>query len=278
MYSVSLSRPQESRPATQTYGVRLSPQHMSLQAPTDTDPRPEPRTPLTKERVLRAAITLADAGGVESLSMRKLAHELGVEAMSLYNHVRNKDDILDGIVEVVIGEIEVCPRGADWKRSMRHQVMSARKVLLRHPWAPPVIESRTGMSPAMLRYMDAVIGTFREGGFSIDLTHHAIHSLGSRVLGFTQELFDDSRELTPAMAEILARELAARYPYAAEMAVSVTHDGGLGGCDDNLEFEFGLDLILDGFERQAVSARDQERSGEQPADDLRNPRTSAASS
>jgi AcrR family transcriptional regulator len=243
---------------------------MSLQASTNTDPGPGPRSPLTRERVLRAAITLADAGGVESLSMRKLAHELGVEAMSLYNHVRNKDDILDGIVEVVIGEIDVYPRGADWKTALRQQVMSARQVLLRHPWAPPVIESRTGMSPAMLRYMDSVIGRFREGGFSIDLTHHAIHVLGSRVLGFTQELFDDSRELTPAMAEMLARELATRYPYAAEMALAVTHNGGLGGCDDDMEFEFGLDLILDGFERQAVSSREQEWSGEPPADGLRN--------
>jgi AcrR family transcriptional regulator len=203
--------------------------------------------------VLRAAVTLADTAGVESLSMRKIAHELGVEAMSLYNHVRNKDDMLDGIVDAVIGEIDVCPGGSDWKATMRRQVMSARTVLLRHPWAPPVIESRKGMSPAMLRYMDAVIGTFRSGGFSIDMTHHAIHVLGSRVLGFTQELFDDSREVTPAMAETFAREMAARYPHAAEMALAVTHEGGLGGCDDDLEFEFGLDLILDGFER----SRDQ---------------------
>jgi AcrR family transcriptional regulator len=205
--------------------------------------------PLSKERVLRAAVVLADTGGVEALSMRKLAQALGVEAMSLYNHVRNKEDILDGIVDVVVGEIEVCPSGADWHATMRQQVLAARQVLLRHPWAPPVIESRTSMSPAMLGYMNAVIGLLREGGFSIQLAHHAIHVLGSRVLGFTQDLFDDSTELTPEMAAIVARELADNHPYAAEMAMAVSHDGGLGGCDDDLEFEFGLDLILDGFER-----------------------------
>lgn len=207
------------------------------------------RAPLSKERVLRAAVALADTGGVEALSMRKLAQTLGVEAMSLYNHVRNKSDILDGIVDVVVGEIEVCSSDADWKATLRQQVMSARKVLLRHPWAPPVIESRTGMSPAMIGYMNAVIGLLREGGFSIKLAHHAIHVLGSRVLGFTQDLFDDSTELSPEMAAMVARELADNYPYAAEMAMAVSHDGGLGGCDDDLEFEFGLDLILDGFEQ-----------------------------
>jgi AcrR family transcriptional regulator len=193
--------------------------------------------------------------------MRKLAQALGVEAMSLYNHVRNKEDILDGIVDVVVSEIEVCPRGADWQATMRQQVISARKVLLRHPWAPPVIESRTSTRPAMVGYMNAVIGLLREGGFSIELAHHAIHVLGSRVLGFTQDLFDDSTELSPEMAAMLARELADNYPYAAEMAMAVSHDGGLGGCDDDLEFEFGLDLILDGFERLRAAARAREPSG-----------------
>jgi AcrR family transcriptional regulator len=227
---------------------------MRLQMATPAEPDAASRTPLSKERVLRAAVVLADTGGVEALSMRKLAQTLGVEAMSLYNHVRNKEDILDGIVDVVVGEIDVCPSGADWKATLRQQVMSARKVLLRHPWAPPVIESRTGMSPAMMAYMNAVIGLLREGGFSIKLAHHAIHVLGSRVLGFTQDLFDDSTELSPEMAAMVARELADNYPYAAEMAMAVSHDGGLGGCDDDLEFEFGLGLILDGFERLRATA------------------------
>jgi len=204
---------------------------------------------LSTERVLRAAVDLADRGGIDSLSMRKLAQELGVEAMSLYNHVQNKDDILDGIVEVVVGKIDVVAGSADWKTSLREQAIQARRVLLRHPWAPRVIESRTAMRPAMLRYMDSVIGLLRQGGFSIDMAHHAIHVLGSRVLGFTQELFDDSQEVSPEMAAIFVREFAGRYPYAAEMAAAVRHDAGLGGCDDDFEFEFGLELILDGLER-----------------------------
>lgn len=211
----------------------------------------EPRTPLTKERVLRAAINLADKGGIESLSMRKLGQELRVEAMSLYNHVRNKDDVLDGIADVVVGEIDVEPSAADWKTSLRERVISARTVLLRHPWAPRVIQSRTNPSPAMLRYLESVIGILREGGFSVDLCHHAMHVMGSRVLGFTQELFDDSKKLgpDPEIAAILARELGDKYPYLTEMAMAVSHEGGLGGCDDDVEFEFALDLILDGLER-----------------------------
>ena len=224
---------------------------MWRQMATQSEPGAEPRTPLSKERVLRAAINLADRGGIESLSMRKLGQELGVEAMSLYNHVRNKNDVLDGIADVVVGEIDLCPGAADWKTSLRQRVISARTVLLRHPWAPSVIQSRTNPSPAMLRYLESVIGILREGGFSIDLAHHAMHVMGSRVLGFTQELFDDSKELgpDPEMAAILARELGDKYPYITEMAMAVSHDGGLGGCDDDVEFEFALDLILDGLER-----------------------------
>jgi AcrR family transcriptional regulator len=226
---------------------------------THTQPSAQTRAPLSKERVLRAAVDLADRAGIESLSMRKLAHEFGVEAMSLYNHVHNKGDILDGIVDVVVGEIEVLPGGGDWKTSMRQQVIAARGVLLRHPWAPRLIESRTTMNPALLRYMDSVIGMLRQGGFSIDLAHHALHVLGSRVLGFTQDLFDDSAKASPGpeVAASFARELAGTYPYAAEMAVSVSHDGGLGGCDDDVEFEFGLDLILDGLERLRDAARER---------------------
>ena len=229
---------------------------MWRQMATQAEPNAEHRTPLSKERVLRAAIDLADKAGVESLSMRKLAQELGVEAMSLYNHVRNKDDMLDGIVDGVVSEIDVSRSGADWKASLRQRVMTARAVVQRHPWAPRVIETRIGMSPTMLRYMDSVIGILREGGFSIDLAHHALHVMGSRVLGFTQDLFDDSARAAPDqdMAATFAGEFAARYPHAAEMAMAATHDGVLGGCDDDAEFEFGLELILDGLERFRDSA------------------------
>ena len=217
---------------------------------TQTEPGAEPRTPLSKERVLKAAVALADKGGIEALSMRKLAQELGVEAMSLYNHVRNKEDILDGVVDVVVGEIEVPPRTTEWKASLRQTVMSARMVLLRHPWAPRVIESRKNPSPATFQYFESVIGILRAGGFSVDLAHHALHVLGSRVLGFTQELFNDSDELaTGPEAAAMFAQLADKFPYMTEMAMAVSHEGGLGGCDDDVEFGFALDLILDGLER-----------------------------
>jgi AcrR family transcriptional regulator len=211
--------------------------------------------------VLRAAVDLADKGGIESLSMRKLAQELGVEAMSLYNHVQNKEDILDGVVDVVVGEIQLPPKTSEWKTSLRQTVLSARGVLLRHPWAPRVIESRKNPSPATFAYFEAVIGILRSGGFSVDLTHHALHALGSRVLGFTQELFNDSDELAsgPDAAAMYA-QMADKFPYMIEMAMAVSHEGGLGGCDDDMEFAFALDLILDGFERlrEASSARSED--------------------
>ena len=222
---------------------------------TRAEPSAEPRAPLSKERVLRAAVDVADKGGIESLSMRKLAQELRVEAMSLYNHVRNKEDILDGVVDVVVGEIQVPPKTSDWKTSLRQTVLSARGVLLRHPWAPRVIESRKNPSPATFQYFESVIGILRTGGFSVDLTHHALHALGSRVLGFTQELFNDSDELAsgPDAAAMYA-QMADKFPYMIEMAMAVSHEGGLGGCDDDVEFAFALDLILDGLERLREAA------------------------
>jgi AcrR family transcriptional regulator len=209
----------------------------------------ERRAQLTRERVVAAGIELADRDGIESISMRRLAQELGVEAMSLYTHVRNKDDLLDGMVDAVIGKIPTSADGADWKTSLRQMVLAARSVVLTHPWAPRPIESRTTLGPAMMRYANTVIGVLREGGFTIAQTHHALHILGSRVLGFTQDLFDDSGDLEPETAASLASELGAALPYVAEMALAVTHGGALGGCDDDIEFEFALDFILDGLDR-----------------------------
>ena len=209
----------------------------------------ERRTQLTRERVVAAGIELADRDGIESISMRRLAQELGVEAMSLYTHVRNKDDLLDGMVDAVIGKIPASADGADWKTSLRQMVLAARSVVLTHPWAPRPIESRTTPGPAMMRYVNTVIGVLREGGFTIAQAHHALHILGSRVLGFTQDLFDDSGDLEPETAASLASELGAALPYVAEMALAVTHGGALGRCDDNIEFEFALDFILDGLDR-----------------------------
>jgi AcrR family transcriptional regulator len=184
--------------------------------------------------------------------MRKLGQELGVEAMSLYNHVRDKEQIVDGIVDLVISEIELPSPTRDWKASLRALVLSARRVLQRHPWAPAVIESRTTPSPATFAYFEAVLGVLRSGGFSLDLAHHALHAMGSRVMGFTQELFDDSEQVGPSKEEaaLLAGQMAAQFPRITEMAMSVSHGEALGGgCDDDVEFAFALDLILEGLER-----------------------------
>ena len=209
----------------------------------------EHRPQLTRERVVAAAVELADRDGIESISMRKLAQELGVEAMSLYTHVRNKDDLLDGMADAVVGEIPASADGADWKTSLRQMVLAARRVMLRHTWAPRVIESRTTLGPAMMRYADTVIGVLREGGFTIAQAHHALHNIGSRLLGFTQALFDDSGDLDPETAAQLESQLGATHPYAVEMALAVTHTGALGPCDDDAEFTFALDFILDGLDR-----------------------------
>jgi AcrR family transcriptional regulator len=218
---------------------------------TQVDAAAPPRQPLSRERVLAAAVALADAGGVDSLSMRKLAQELGVVPMALYKHVANKDELLDGMVDVVVGEIDPPAGGTDWKTAIRRRVLSARGALLRHPWASQVIESRSSATPAVLAYMDAMIGIFRAGGFSIDLTHHAMHAMGSRLLGFSQELFDDTADIAPETAAAMLRELAA-FPHITELVTAITHDQGsvVGqGCDDQFEFEFALDLMLDGLER-----------------------------
>jgi AcrR family transcriptional regulator len=209
----------------------------------------ERRVQLTRERVVAGGIELADRDGIESISMRRLAQELGVEAMSLYTHVRNKDDLLDGMVDAVIGKIPTNADGADWKKSLRQMALAARGIVLTHPWAPHLIESRATPGPATLRYINTVLGVLREGGFTIAQTHHALHILGSRALGFTQDLFDDSGDLEPETAASLASELGATLPYVAEMALAVTHGGALGRCDDDVEFEFALDLILDGLDR-----------------------------
>jgi AcrR family transcriptional regulator len=210
------------------------------------------RAPLSRDRVLRAAVALADDSGIESLSMRKLAEELGVVPMALYKHVAKKEELLDGMIDLVVGEIDPPVRGPDWKSAVRQRILSARRALLRHPWASRVLESRTNPTPVLLEYMDSMIGTFRAGGFSVDLTHHVMHTIGSRLLGFTQELFDDSRSVDPEMQAIMLREMARKYPYVAEIAGAASHEGEsvVGqGCDDQFEFEFALDLLLDGFER-----------------------------
>ncbi|MEV0395540.1 TetR/AcrR family transcriptional regulator [Polymorphospora rubra] len=217
------------------------------------------RTPLSRDRILRAAVALADGAGIESLSMRNLAQELGVVPMALYKHVTNKDELLDGMIDVVVGEIDPAVPDADWKHVIRGRILSARQMLLRHPWASLAIESRNMATPAILAYLDAIVGTLRAGGFSANLAHHVMHAMGSRVLGFSQELFDTSRRAgrsgatdpePPAAG--FPPEVAARFPHLAEIATAASHDDAsvVGqGCDDQFEFEFALDLLLDGLER-----------------------------
>jgi AcrR family transcriptional regulator len=199
--------------------------------------------------VLAVAVELADRDGIELISMRRLAQELGVEAMSLYTHVRNKDDLLDGMADSVIGEIPLGTYRGDWKTSLRQVVLAARTVMLRHPWGPRLVESRTAPGPAALGYINAVIGILREGGFTIAQAHQSLHIFGSRLLGFAQSPFDDSGDLDPEAAVALERQLGATHPYAVEMALAVTHTGVLGPCDDDTEFAFALEFILDGLDR-----------------------------
>ena len=217
------------------------------------------RIPLSRDRVLTAAVALADEVGIEALSMRRLAQELGVVPMALYKHVANKEELLDGMVDALVSEIDPPVSGAGWQNAVRLRVLSARTALLRHPWARQVLESRTNKTPAVLGYMDSFIGMFLAGGFSVDLTHHVMHALGSRMWGFTQELFQDPAggtaegpaDLPPEAQAAMFREMAERYPNILKVASASAHgDSVVGqGCDDQFEFEFALDLLLAGFER-----------------------------
>ena len=155
------------------------------------------------------------------------------------------------MVDLIVGEIHATVTGSDWKSDVRRRILSARLALVRHLWASRVIESRAAPTPVMLGYMDSVIGLFRTGGFSADLTHHVMHALGSRLWWFTQELFDNSPSVDSQDQAVMLREMAGKCPYVTEMAIAATHDESVvgSGCDDQFEFEFALDLLLDGFER-----------------------------
>ena len=213
---------------------------------------------------MQAAITVADKGGIESLTMRKLAEELGVEAMSLYYHVANKEAVLDGVVEALMGEIEqelggfgVPAEVTSWKTVMRERILLARTVMLRHPWAPSVFETRTRMGPTIIMYFEGLLGIMREGGFSYDLAHHAMHAVGSRAIGFSQELFKPDSAEADEDAQEMFEHMMDQLPYLAGMMMEIAHDDPettLGWCDDQSEFEFTLDLILDGLESLRAKA------------------------
>ena len=206
--------------------------------------------PLSRRRVLDAAVALADRDGVGALSMRKLAQELGVEAMSLYHHVAGKDAILDGIVDVVFAEIELPSGDGGWKAAMRRRAVSAREVLRRHPWATALMESRSTPGPANLRHHDAVLGVLRNAGFSVELAAHAYSLLDAYIYGFAlQESslpFDTPEETAAVASSIMDGFPADAFPYLTEIAVAHVLQPGY---DYGNEYQFGLELILDGLER-----------------------------
>jgi AcrR family transcriptional regulator len=212
-----------------------------------------PRVRLNRDRVLRTAIELADSNGIEALTMRKLGEVLGVEAMSLYNHVANKADLLNGMVDAVFGEIELPSHDDQWKPAIRNRSISFRDMLSRHPWATMLKDSGTQPGPSTLRHHDRVIGTFRNGGFSVAMTAHAFSAVDSYVYGFAVQeagLPFTTEEETAAMAQVMLAQLpVSEYPYLAEL---MTKHIMIPGYDYADEFLLGLDLMLDGLERALV--------------------------
>lgn len=219
------------------------------------------RPPLSKERIFEAAVATADQGGLEALTMRGLAEALDVEAMSLYYHVANKEALLDGVARVIVEEVlegiadfPPATGPGDWRPAIRSRILQAREVMLRHKWAPQILETRAAMNPAVLRYFHELLKIFRSGGLSYDLIHHALHALGSRALGFSQELFNPGTQgADQDPSDDLMARMASELPVFIEFIQAIAHDDPadrtLGWCDDQTEFEFALDLMLDGIDR-----------------------------
>jgi AcrR family transcriptional regulator len=217
-------------------------------------PEPTSRIPLTRDRVLLAAMTFADEGGIDTLSMRKLAQVLGVEAMSLYYHVANKDDIMGGILGLAMGEVELPPAEVEWKEALRRTATSMHDVFQRHPWAAPLMMSPRRVSDARIRWMDAVLGRLRQAGFSANQTYHAYHALDSHITGSTlwQSGYAAAlRNTTTTALDFLNSLPQGAYPYLVEHV----HEH-LAGPDDISEFEFGLGLILDSLEQKLAQSPD----------------------
>ena len=207
----------------------------------------EPRIPLSRDRILRAALDLADESGIESLTMRKLGQALGFEAMSLYNHVSNKDDLLDGILDLVLDETELPAPGEAWDAAIRKSAVSVYEALRRHPWACALLMSPDHVRPARLRSMDSLLGALRDAGFSAETTYHAYHVLDGYILGFS--FWHWSHSYAPAemsdLVERFSRLISPDvYPHLYEHAQQHLADGPHREVS---AFEFGLDLILDGL-------------------------------
>jgi AcrR family transcriptional regulator len=217
--------------------------------------RAEPRLPLNRDRILHAALDVADESGIESLTMRKLGQVLGFEAMSLYNHVANKDDVLDGILDLVLAESEPPSPAGDWDTAIRSSAISVHEGFRRHPWACPLVMAPGRIRPARLRYMDSLLGRLREAGFSAETTYHAYHALDAHIFGFS--LWQASHSYTAAqvsdMAAAFERMIPAdEYPYLHEHGKQHLAEGP---HHDVSAFEFGLDLILDGLKKIHDSTR-----------------------
>jgi len=212
-----------------------------------TDPRV--RLPLSRDRILRAALELVDDAGIESLTMRKLGQVLGFEAMSLYNHVANKDDVLDGIVDLVLAETEPPAPGGDWETAVKTSAVSVHELLRDHNWAAKLLMSPERIRPARLRYMDSLLGRLRKAGFSADTTYHAYHVLDGFIFGFS--LWETSHTYTAEQVTDFVAKFAQvitpdQYPYVHEHGQQHMNEGP---HRDVSAFEFGLDLILDGLKR-----------------------------
>jgi len=198
---------------------------------------------------LTARTKLADEGGIGSLSIRKLAQQLGARPMSLYHYVASKDDLLSGILDIVVDEMALAPRGGDWKGAIRKSALSAHEILLRHPWAPSLMLSRPNPGPSTLRHHDAVLGSLRSAGFTLVMAAHAVSIIDGYIYGFALQQTNTPLHTPAQVAEVgenIMRQLAGEYPHLAEM---ITDHAMKPGYDYAKEFEFGLDLILDGLER-----------------------------
>lgn len=205
------------------------------------------RTPLDRSRVIAAGVAFADAHGLDALSMRSLAADLGVVPMALYKHIADKDDLVGAIVDRVVAGYDTPPEQLVGTPAVRARIHSARAALAAHPWLRAAIESRRTPTPAVLDHQNALAGDLLAGGYSIDLTHHALHALGHRIWGFNPEAFSGT-PAEPPTPEVVAA-MAARYPNVVAIAQDAAIRSGLGACDDDAEFDFTLDLLLDAFER-----------------------------